>query len=131
MIKRIIRLSHQKGKVNDEVIMQEGMELAHRIFEMTLTDAQHVNLIWFLKHFINFSDKEYLAIFEQELDILTQKSKNMNFMEYVQHKAQFDEKKRTILKLYHNLGLNINQIAKIEEVSAKFVKDTLKAASAQ
>jgi Putative transposase, YhgA-like len=83
------KIALKKGKVTQEELFDEKLELAKRLFEKGLSKEKIRGILNFIKLYVRFADKELIDKFDRSIDTFTNKpKKTMGIEEFVINRAR-------------------------------------------
>nr|WP_294873160.1 hypothetical protein [uncultured Pedobacter sp.] len=120
----------KNGSQRDELLLTLKLKLAKQLLIKKIPKNKVRVLMNFLKYYVRFENPEINTKFEEQVEILTQRSNTMGIEELLLDRAEQKglekgkkEKSRHVVEnLIIKLGLSDEQIADLAEVSVDFVK---------
>lgn len=118
------------SKERDELLLSLKLNLAKQLLVKQIHKEKVRVLMNFLKYYVRFENPDINAKFEEQVQILTERSDTMGIEELLLDRAERKGLEKGIEKGKHNvvenliteLNLSDEQIARIAEVTVDFVK---------
>ena len=127
------KLSLSRPALKEHQLIDLAHDLAKRLLKKQMPKEKVRKLMTFLRHYVDFENKEMLAKFEQGISILTKRSTTMGIEEFLLDQAEKkgrkegrEEERRevineTVLKLKKS-GIDVALIANIMGLSVEEVE---------
>lgn len=126
----IVLLALKKGKLKEQEILEEKLELARMLLSRKIPIAKVRNLMNFLKYYVHFEDEKNNISFEQTRGEITKNSKHMDIEEFLLDRAKkqgIEQGKTDVVKNLLAAGkFSIPEIANLAGVTEAFVKKVKK-----
>ncbi|WP_285059474.1 hypothetical protein [Pedobacter ginsengisoli] len=114
------------AKARDEVLLNVKLNLAKQLLVKKIAKNKVRILMNFLKYYVRFENPDINSKFEEQVEILTERSTTMGIEELLLDRAekrgQQQKSHDVVENLISELGLSDDQIARIAEVSIEFVQ---------
>ena len=126
----VVLMALKNKNVNDEDLKQIKLDLTKELIKRKVGKSKHIKIMDFLAYYVNFENREMMAKFEQEVELLTGRTTPMGDKEILMDRAKNEgkaigrhEEAVEIARKLKKEGLSIEFIAKttsltIEEIEA-------------
>lgn len=120
-----------KGDMNeterDRLMLGIKIDLAKQLLVKQIGKDKVRALMNFLRYYVRFENRDYNAKFDEEVEILTERSTTMGIEELLldmaKKEGKAEEKLRFVKNMMNKLDFSDQQIAEIADVTEDFVKD--------
>lgn len=135
----LIVLAAQKalftGKISEEELGQQRLMIARTLIQSKKYDNEQIRrFLFFLKTFVYIDNLEINAIFDKEIDLLTNNKSTMGIIETIKmltreegfKEGEENKSYKVVKNLLHNTDFDTKKIASLSDVSETFVKKVQK-----
>ena len=124
----VVLMALKNKNVDDEDLKQIKLDLTKELIKRKVSRAKHIKIMDFLAYYVNFENREMMAKFEQEVELLTGRTTPMGVKEILMDRAKNEgiEKGRAEGEAIgrHEEALEIACKLKIEGLSIEFIAKT-------
>jgi len=120
----VVLMALKNKNVDDEDLKQIKLDLTKELIKRKVSRAKHIKIMDFLAYYVNFENREMMAKFEQEVELLTGRTTPMGVKEILMDRAKNEGIEKGRAEGRHEEALEIARKLKIEGLSVEFIAKT-------
>jgi len=126
-----VLIALKKGKITEEELLNLKTELLKSLFKKQIPTKKISAIMRFLQYYVNFDNPEMGVKFDREINLLSDKHKNMGIEQFLVQRAKNEgmeiketEKNLTFVKsLLTQTDFPVQKIAQVADVTVSFVEE--------